>query len=227
MNHTIFENIEQIVKQNNFVKSSVFRRNHDHQNIEKIQQIDQSKIKTYKKCEKFEFEKFQSIYNSKIKFVFVEQYVDRQNSKIFVCIKIFNFYTCRRCFRNFRFNNELHEHVRCIHLKHRRRRRFNNQFFYIDCRLNQSWKKFWSKTLNHLSYKTRIIFDRTQSWKIFKSLNEKFDKLFIFLCVLLIDFLAMNFTFSFWQMTWLRKRNFFFFFVNICYSNYACYACKT
>ena len=78
------------------------------------------------------------MYDSKTKFAFVEQYVDRQISKIFVCIKIFNFHTCRRCFRVFRFNNELHEHVRCIHLNYRRRRRFNDFLFHIDRRLNQS-----------------------------------------------------------------------------------------
>ena len=40
MNHAMFENIEQTVIQNNFVRNFVFRRNHDHQNIEKTQQID-------------------------------------------------------------------------------------------------------------------------------------------------------------------------------------------
>ena len=95
----------------------------------------------FKKCEKHEFEKFQSMYDSKTKFAFVEQYVDRQISKIslMILIKIINFYTCRCCFRLFRFKNELHEHFRCIHLKHRRRRRFIERIFSVETnrRLNQ------------------------------------------------------------------------------------------
>ena len=139
MNHVVIENIEQNIIQNDFVSNQVFR-NHDHQNIEKIQRIDQSEIEHYKKCEKHEFEKFESMYDSKTKFVFVEQYVDRQISKIFAMIfdKIFIFHTCRRCFRIFRFNNELHEHFRCIHLKHRHRR-FVERIFSArsNRRLNQ------------------------------------------------------------------------------------------
>ena len=131
INHVVIENIEQNIIQIDFV----FRLNHDHeqsskfcnQNIENFSQIDQSKITNFKKCERFEFEKFESMHDAKTNRTFVEQYVDRQISKFFamIFIKIFIFHTCRRCFRIFRFNNELHEHFRCIYLKHdRRRRRF-------------------------------------------------------------------------------------------------------
>ena len=50
----------------------------------------------------------------------------------------------------------------------------------------------------------------TQFTEIFESMNWKLDEFFASLCVLLIDFSTMNFTFSFRQITWLRKRNLFF-----------------
>ena len=94
------------------------------QNIETFQQINQSKV-------------------WKSKRIYVDQYVDRdQNSKMIALIKKFNFYTCRRCFRIFRFNNDLHEHFRCIHLKHRHRR-FIERIVFVETnrRLNQHWRK--------------------------------------------------------------------------------------
>ena len=141
INHIVIENIEQNIIQNDSVSNFVFRRNHDHHDIEKIQQIDQLKVSNYKKCEKHEFEKFQSIYDSKTKFAFVEHYVDRQisNISLMILIKKNNFYTCYRCFRIFRFKNDLHEHFRCIHLNHRRCRRFIERIFSVETnrRLNQ------------------------------------------------------------------------------------------
>ena len=78
VNHAIIqiENIEQNIIQIESVQSFVFR-DHDHQNIEKFQQIDQSKVEHYTECEKHEFEEFQSMYDSKTKLAFVEHYVDR------------------------------------------------------------------------------------------------------------------------------------------------------
>ena len=78
VNHAIIQikNIEQNIIQIKFVQNFVFR-NYDHQNIDEFQKIDRSKVEHYAKYEKHEFEKFQSIYNSKTKFAFVEHDVDR------------------------------------------------------------------------------------------------------------------------------------------------------
>ena len=110
------------------------------QNVETFQQINQSKI-------------------WKSKRIFVKQYVDRHvsNISLIILIKKINFHTCRRCFRTFRFNNDLHKYFRCIYLKHRRRRFIQRSF--SDQRLNQIWKKIWSKISKHSSYKMFDIFD--------------------------------------------------------------------
>ena len=78
-----------------------------------------------------------SMHDSKSKRIFVEQYVDRHvsNISLMTLIKKINFHICRRCFRIFRFNNDLHEHLRCIHLKHRHRRFVERSS--RDQRLNQ------------------------------------------------------------------------------------------
>ena len=140
INHVVIENIEQNIIQNDFASNLVLRRDHDHHGIEKAQQINQSKVSNYKECEKHEFEEFQSMYDSKTKLAFVEHYVDRQTSSIslMILIKKNNSHTCHRCFRTFRFKNDLHEHFRCIHLNHRRRRRFIER---NSRRLDQIWRK--------------------------------------------------------------------------------------
>ena len=90
----------------------------------KSQQVNQSEIAHYQ-----EFD--DSMHDSKLQRAFVEQYVDRKSS--------FILHTCRRCFRIFCSNNDLHEHLRCTHLKHRHRRRFIEQNRF-DQRLHRFWK---------------------------------------------------------------------------------------
>ena len=139
----MIKNIESIIIQNNFV-SQIYDHQSNHKFcIQVIEEIDQSKVTHYKEYEKFKFEKFQSMYDAKTNRASVEQYVNHQISKIFIeifnkiFIKIFILFIYRRCFRIFRCNNELHKHLRCIHLKFRHRRRFNDRFLFIDRRLNQ------------------------------------------------------------------------------------------
>ena len=137
----------------------------------KSEQINQSKILFMK-------------FDSKSKRIYVEHYVDRHFSKIslMILIKKFNFHTCCRCFRIFRFNNDLHEHFRCIHLKHRHRRRFVERILSVETnrRFDQIWKKFWSKILNQLSYKIRIIFDNERNLQKHLSQWTKNSMIFLF-----------------------------------------------
>ncbi|KAG6990971.1 hypothetical protein G7Y79_00060g092750 [Physcia stellaris] len=65
------------------------------------------------------------------------------NTPLMALIKKTNPHTCRRCFRAFRSNNELHEHLRCTHLEHRRRRRSTEWTPPVETsrRLNQPWRK--------------------------------------------------------------------------------------
>ena len=165
--HFIFENIlYTFISRISFMFYSINMHESDRkcciQNIETFQQINQSKV-------------------WKSKRIYVEQYVDRHfsNISLMILIKKINFYTCRRCFRIFRSNNDLHEHFRCIHLKYRRRRRFIEQ---ISQRLNQLWRKIWREISNYSLF-------RTQFMKTIKSMNEKRDEFFISLHVLLINFL--------------------------------------
>ena len=96
------------------------------QNIETFQQVNQLEISFYQECN-------DSTNDSKSKRIYVEHYVDRHSSNIslMILIKKTNFHTCRRCFQTFRFNNDLHEHFRCIHLKHRHRR-FAKRIFIVQ-----------------------------------------------------------------------------------------------
>ncbi|KAG6994143.1 hypothetical protein G7Y79_00046g081940 [Physcia stellaris] len=71
------------------------------------QQVSQSKAVDYQECE-------DSMHGSKAR-LFAGWYVGRKTSKT-------SPHTCRRCFRAFRSNNDLHGHLRCTHLEHRRRR---------------------------------------------------------------------------------------------------------
>ena len=79
----------------------------------RVHQVNQSKVAHYQEC-----------LDSESKRIFAGHYVGRQASNIplMVLIKKNNLHTCRRCFRAFRFNNDLHGHLRCTHLEHRRRR---------------------------------------------------------------------------------------------------------
>ena len=116
----------------NFYKNHAFNENFNFCNQWiKIHQINQSETLFIK-------------FNSKFERIYVEQYVDRHvsNISLIILIKKINFHTCRRCFRIFRFNNDLHEHFRCIHLKYRHRR-FIERIFRVETnrRSNQSWRK--------------------------------------------------------------------------------------
>ena len=217
VNHAVIKNIEQNIIQNDFVPNQVFR-DHDHQGTDETQRIDQSGAMHFKECEKHEFEEFQSMYDSETRLAPVEQYVGRQTSKTSIFL-----HTCRRCFRTFRSNNELHEHLRCTHLKHRHRRRSAERTLPAqpNRRLDQPWRKLWPEISDHLSYKMSTISGRAQFTKTSESMNGELDEFLTSLRVLLIDFPAMRSTSPLLQMAWLRKRSFFFFFVNICYEFYA------
>ena len=137
VNHAVIQigDIEQNTIQIGPAQSSV-PRGHDHQGTEEPQQTDQSGAGHYTGCEKHESEEFQSVYGSEARPAPAGQYVGRQASKTSTSL-----HTCRRCFRAFRSNNELHEHIRCTHLEHRRRRRSNDQPPHTDRRLDQPWRK--------------------------------------------------------------------------------------
>ncbi|KAG7005094.1 hypothetical protein G7Y79_00021g049610 [Physcia stellaris] len=65
-----------------------------------------------------------STNGSKPERIYAGQYVGRHppNTPLMALIKKTNPHTCRRCFRAFRSNNDLHGHLRCTHLEHRHRR---------------------------------------------------------------------------------------------------------
>ncbi|KAG6986419.1 hypothetical protein G7Y79_00095g101330 [Physcia stellaris] len=77
-------------------------------------QVNQSEAAHYQEC-----------VDSEPKRIYAGHYVGRHppNTPLMALIKKTNPHTCRRCFRAFRSNNDLHGHLRCTHLEHRRRRR--------------------------------------------------------------------------------------------------------
>ena len=85
------------------------------------QQVSQSEAAHYQECD-----------DSEPKRTPAGQYVGRKGSS--------TPHTCRRCFRAFRSNNDLHEHLRCTHLEHRHRRR-STERTTPDQRLDQPWRK--------------------------------------------------------------------------------------
>lgn len=108
------------------------------QSIEESQRFDQSEVKHYQGGEKPESEKFGSAYGAEASRAPAGQYVGRQAPNT---SGISTSHTCRRCFRAFRSNNEMHEHLRGTHLELRHRRRSTERSLLANRRLDQPWRK--------------------------------------------------------------------------------------
>ena len=105
------------------------------QNIEAPQQVSQSEASLYQGYS-------DSTNGSKPERIYAGHYLGRHppDTPLMALIKKSNPHTCRRCFRAFRSNNDLHGHLRCTHLEHRHRRR-STERPPPGQRLDQPWRK--------------------------------------------------------------------------------------